>query len=452
MRTLLFSSVLALVFALGMSQASYAFCTFVGPNGGGNILDCPAPVQLVPLTAASTPPNNTTTDDDIVSVPLGGGIIMNPPGLLAMETDEGNDMVTVGGEIINDGGLIGLSTSFLGLGPDSDTVIINPGADILGATGLVTGIGADMVTMNGGSVVGNVTAGMFTGPGPDTVVINDGEVGGGFILSISTGLGSDMLTVNGGNFNGPIEMFSGSDIAILNGGTYNFFTIDMSFGMDTIHITNNIPDIGVMLCGFEFVGPDIDTLIMSMQVPADQVQALTTEFLNAGDNGSIVVNGITYTWVDCENRIANFNGVVTTIALSPIGATNPISTDHTVTADVTVSTGENEGLLVDFSVSSGPNAGADSGSEGTCSPNPDCTTDSNGQVSWTYTSNGLIGTDTIVASIDDQFIGMSTSNTVEKLWIFVRNVPTLGEWGLIAMAVLLGIVGFMVIRKKQLTA
>jgi len=33
-----------------------------------------------------------------------------------------------------------------------------------------------------------------------------------------------------------------------------------------------------------------------------------------------------------------------------------------------------------------------------------------------------------------------------------RNVPTLSEWGLIAMAALLGIVGFMVIRRRKVTA
>jgi len=32
------------------------------------------------------------------------------------------------------------------------------------------------------------------------------------------------------------------------------------------------------------------------------------------------------------------------------------------------------------------------------------------------------------------------------------NVPTLSEWGLIAMASILGIVGFMVIRRRKVTA
>lgn len=32
-----------------------------------------------------------------------------------------------------------------------------------------------------------------------------------------------------------------------------------------------------------------------------------------------------------------------------------------------------------------------------------------------------------------------------------RNVPTISEWGLIAMAAILGIVGFMVIRRRAIT-
>ena len=34
----------------------------------------------------------------------------------------------------------------------------------------------------------------------------------------------------------------------------------------------------------------------------------------------------------------------------------------------------------------------------------------------------------------------------------VAQVPTLSEWGLIAMAGILGIVGFMVIRRRKATA
>lgn len=34
----------------------------------------------------------------------------------------------------------------------------------------------------------------------------------------------------------------------------------------------------------------------------------------------------------------------------------------------------------------------------------------------------------------------------------IRDVPTLSEWGLIAMAGVLGVIGFMVIRRKRATA
>lgn len=36
--------------------------------------------------------------------------------------------------------------------------------------------------------------------------------------------------------------------------------------------------------------------------------------------------------------------------------------------------------------------------------------------------------------------------------VTTKNVPTISEWGLIAMAGLLGIVGFMVVRRRQLSA
>jgi len=49
--------------------------------------------------------------------------------------------------------------------------------------------------------------------------------------------------------------------------------------------------------------------------------------------------------------------------------------------------------------------------------------------------------------------GSCTAEGVEGLCLEseVTNVPTLSEWGLIAMAGVLGIVGFMVIRRRKAT-
>jgi hypothetical protein len=96
------------------------------------------------------------------------------------------------------------------------------------------------------------------------------------------------------------------------------------------------------------------------------------------------------------------------LSLTPATATNIVGTSHTVTATVT-STDQNghptagAGVLVEFDVISGPNMGQTSHptNTGTCSPS-DCSTNSNGQVSWTYTSNGVQGTDTIRACFPDR--------------------------------------------------
>jgi len=53
---------------------------------------------------------------------------------------------------------------------------------------------------------------------------------------------------------------------------------------------------------------------------------------------------------------------------------------------------------------------------------------------------------------DEEFEMTVESNTVEKIWVITRNVPTLSEWGLIAMAGILGLVGFMVMRRRKALA
>lgn len=85
------------------------------------------------------------------------------------------------------------------------------------------------------------------------------------------------------------------------------------------------------------------------------------------------------------------------ITLAPQSATSPAGASHTVTA--TVKDGNDVpkvGVTVSFGVTAGPNTGQQA-DPGECAPNTDCSTDSNGRVSWTYTSNGQVGTDTIEA-------------------------------------------------------
>ena len=105
------------------------------------------------------------------------------------------------------------------------------------------------------------------------------------------------------------------------------------------------------------------------------------------------------------------------ISLDPLAATNDIGTDHTVTATIVDSAGVPlVGDLVTFAVISGPNPGV----SGTCSANADCTSDANGEVSFTYTSNGNPGTDVIEAGFTNG-TGVLRSTTADKTWVVVAG-------------------------------
>ena len=106
--------------------------------------------------------------------------------------------------------------------------------------------------------------------------------------------------------------------------------------------------------------------------------------------------------------------VVTQITLDPKEDSNPSGSDHTVTATITQGGNPLQGVLVSFTVVSGPNTGKVS-DPGECSVDLNCNTDANGQTSWTYTSNGTVGTDVIEACFTDD-AGDIHCTRAEKDW------------------------------------
>lgn len=100
------------------------------------------------------------------------------------------------------------------------------------------------------------------------------------------------------------------------------------------------------------------------------------------------------------------------LTLSPLTATNPMNTTHTVTATATSTSGSFvPGATVTFTVTAGPNVGK-TGSG---------VTNNLGEASWTYTGDTTTGADTIKANI-----GQVESNTVEKAWF--RDTDGDGVW------------------------
>src|SRR5207244_2046088 len=117
------------------------------------------------------------------------------------------------------------------------------------------------------------------------------------------------------------------------------------------------------------------------------------------------VGGNRYGWFANEEipdlAIDNSQRTGLTLTLTPATATNTVGTSHTVTAKVASTDAAGHpspgpGVTVEFDVTAGPNVGQTShpANSGTCVPAA-CTTDASGTVTWTYTSNGSPGTDTI---------------------------------------------------------
>jgi hypothetical protein len=134
----------------------------------------------------------------------------------------------------------------------------------------------------------------------------------------------------------------------------------------------------------DFLGPNVTRIEVFTQNPSND------------DN-------IFFAWFHLSGAAVLGEGIV----LSPPEASNPVGTQHTVTAKVVDDDGNPvQGRLVTFNVVSGPNQG-DNGTD---------TTDANGEATFTYTGDGGPGEDTIEASFVDSQENTQTSNTVTKVW------------------------------------
>ncbi|MBI3950503.1 MAG: thrombospondin type 3 repeat-containing protein, partial [Acidobacteria bacterium] len=93
--------------------------------------------------------------------------------------------------------------------------------------------------------------------------------------------------------------------------------------------------------------------------------------------------------------------------ITPASATNPVGTSHTITVMGACDGSPLGQVLVTLNISSGPNAGFTS--QGT--------SDNNGQITFTYTSNGQLGQDTLIArfiSFDNTVIATCSAT---KTWV-----------------------------------
>lgn len=147
------------------------------------------------------------------------------------------------------------------------------------------------------------------------------------------------------------------------------------------------------------------------------------------DRGLFIYNGLDQDLVNINSNLSKiwvqelqhpFNpsnlpcGItVVGITLEPPSATNAVGQSHTVTATLKDLLGvPQSGILVTVRVLAGPNVGA----SGSCTANSNCTTDANGQVSFTYAGTGGVGTDSLIACFTDRPGSIVCSQKVTKTW------------------------------------
>jgi YVTN family beta-propeller protein len=204
--------------------------------------------------------------------------------------------------------------------------------------------------------------------------------------------------------------------------------------LSTVEV-NGIPQVGDLVTFEVISGPNAGLISMPNNGECFPNDCTTDANGQVSWTYSSVIVGtdrIVALFVDMTDQVIESNLVekiwVNIISLSPATATNDTGTGHTVTATVEIDGIPEAGGLITFEVISGPNTGEISDpNNGECTPNDDCTTDGNGQVSWTYRGGKVPGTDTIVASFfDEEFQVSIESNLVEKIWESIP-IPTLSE-------------------------
>jgi hypothetical protein len=122
------------------------------------------------------------------------------------------------------------------------------------------------------------------------------------------------------------------------------------------------------------------------------------------------------------------------LTLTPKSESSPAGGTHTVTANVHKEEKPVEGRVVTFTVT-GQNAGA----TGTCTtgagaPDPECKTDANGEVKFTYSDANGAGTDTIIASVtletleEQQIETIKPAVTTTKVVLTTERATAAQEW------------------------
>lgn len=180
-------------------------------------------------------------------------------------------------------------------------------------------IGDDFLDISDSTVTSTVQG--FTvslSDGQDTLIMERCTVSGGPMNSanvVNAGLGDDDFTIRNSNISssfagdtteGSISMDDGEDKLLLHDSTVTIagdvYPITLQEGDDEMTLTGN----GSTIPGGIDCGDGNDTIIFSLEVPAQNIAPITEEINNLPTpNGGISINGFFYQYANCENLVAD---------------------------------------------------------------------------------------------------------------------------------------------------
>jgi hypothetical protein len=270
----------------------------------------------------------------------------------------------------------------------SSTVVLTNGTK---ACNVFWQVGSSATLGTGSSFVGNILA-------LTSITVTTGATVEGRVLARNGAVTLDTNTITTTDYQ---SIFLTPESATNPVGTNHTVTATVNGTGDPVPnalVTFNVvsgPNIGLTGSALTNSSGRASFTYMSILAGTDTIVA---SFVNS-QGATVTSNQVTKTWTGTISDM--------TLALAPASSTNPSGTSHTVTVTVADEDDPVTGASVTFNVISGPNVGV-TGS---------ALTNSSGRASFTYTSNGLLGTDTIVASFVNSQGETVTSNQVTKTWI-----------------------------------
>ena len=268
------------------SQISYAGCT-----KNGDTIICTNSVPNPDLVGIQEAGNNNN-----LTIEMQSGSIINTTAASTEAIDVGNGNNSL---IMNNAQVISIDNdNAMSFGSGNNLFHISDSQIRCEEDCIDMGNGPGELTLTGSLIQSIDNNGIDAEDGPDKLTVIDSQILAGEAccnnFGVTLGNGDDELSVvnsriAGFTMNQPIP-----------------FAITMGDGINTVRLGNLAQIEGLIRCN---ESTDTDTIVFEMAVPSDEVDAVNAEIATKNPAGdSIVINGLLYQWIDCDELVPQVVG------------------------------------------------------------------------------------------------------------------------------------------------